>query len=120
MANTKSEARDLRKKRIRKKVHGDAERPRFTVFKSNKHIYAQVIDDERGVTLASASTLSPGLKPDLGGLKKVDQAKKVGALAGQAAKDAGVTNVVFDRNGYPYAGRVAAVADGAREAGLTF
>ena len=100
--------------RIRKKVNGTAERPRLSVFRSNKQIYAQVINDIDGKTLASASSL--GLEK----LAKIEQAKKVGALLAEKAKAAGVESVVFDRNGYLYHGRVQALAEGAREGGLNF
>ena len=105
---------------IRKRVEGSAERPRLTVTRSAKHIYAQVIDDMLGRTLASASTLTPDLKDALKGVKKAEAAVKVGAKLAEAAKAAGITQVVFDRNGYPYHGRVAALAKGARDAGLQF
>lgn len=113
-------ARVRRKKRIRKKVSGTAERPRMTIFKSNKHTYVQVIDDDEGRTLASASTQLADLRDQVSGMNKVDAAKKVGAAAAKACQDAKIARVVFDRNGYPYQGRVAALAEGAREAGLDF
>ena len=109
-----------RKKRVRKKIFGTSERPRMSVFRSAKHIYVQVIDDNEGATLAAASSLSPELKKDLDGLNKKDIAKKVGELAAKRCLDAKVTTVVFDRNGFMYAGRIAAVADAAREVGLKF
>ena len=109
-----------RKKRVRKKIFGTSERPRMSVFRSAKHIYVQVIDDNKGATLAAASSLSPELKKDLDGLNKKDIAKKVGELAAKRCLDAKVTTVVFDRNGFMYAGRIAAVADAAREVGLKF
>lgn len=113
-------ARLKRKRRIRTKVHGTPDRPRLTVYKSLKHIYAQIIDDTTGMTLAAASTLSPELK-DLEDVKgKVGAAEKVGQLVGKKALDKGVTKVVFDRNGFIYHGRIRAVADGARTAGLEF
>ena len=113
--STKKEQRRLKIKfRIRKNVSGTAERPRLSVFRSNKQIYAQVINDLTGKTLASASSL--GLEK----LPKIEQAKKVGALVAEKAKAAGVEKVVFDRNGYLYHGRVQALADAAREAGLEF
>jgi large subunit ribosomal protein L18 len=112
--NKKHSSRLRRKKHIRKIVHGTAERPRLTVFRSAKHIYAQVIDDDAGKTIASASSL----KADNGGNK--DGAKAVGAALAEKALAAKVEQVVFDRNGYLYHGRVAALADGAREAGLKF
>ena len=117
MANT--EARIKRKNRIRRKLSGTAERPRLTVYKSLKHIYAQVVDDATGRTLAFASSLSKELKGQDEGDKKED-AKRVGRLVAEKAKAAKVTQVVFDRNGFPYQGRVAAVAEAAREAGLEF
>jgi large subunit ribosomal protein L18 len=121
----KLEGRQRRKKRIRKKVLGTAERPRLSVFRSARHIYAQVIDDLSGQTLASASTLSKDLRGGLaqGGLgsgKKLDAAKKVGALVAQQCKSKSITKVVFDRNGFLYHGRIKALADAAREAGLNF
>ena len=113
--STKKEQRRLKIKfRIRKNVSGTAERPRLSVFRSNKQIYAQVINDVTGKTLASASSL--GLEK----LPKIEQAKKVGALVAEKAKAAGVEKVVFDRNGYLYHGRVQALADAAREGGLNF
>ncbi len=117
MANTQS--RLNRKARIRKKVAGTTERPRLTIYKSLKHLHAQVIDDSTGKTLAAASTLSKELKGKLEGDKK-NAAKAVGTLLAAKAKDAKIEKVVFDRNGFPYHGRVAAVADGAREGGLQF
>ena len=113
--STKKEQRRLKIKfRIRKNVSGTAERPRLSVFRSNKQIYAQVINDLTGKTLASASSL--GIEK----LPKIEQAKKVGALVAEKAKAAGVEKVVFDRNGYLYHGRVQALADAAREGGLNF
>ncbi|MEJ7729436.1 MAG: 50S ribosomal protein L18 [Polyangiaceae bacterium] len=112
--------RERRKLRIRKKVAGTAERPRMSVFRSSKHIYAQVIDDVSGLTLAHASTLSKDLKGTLGEDKKMDAAKKVGALIAKICKDKKIDRVVFDRNGYMYHGRVSALAEAAREAGLEF
>lgn len=123
MANVhkrKLSPREQRAARIRKKLSGSAERPRLTVFKSNKHIYAQVIDDASGTTLAAASTLSKELKDALDDADKTGAAKAVGKLVAEKAKAANVNQVVFDRNGFPYHGRVAAVADAAREAGLEF
>lgn len=116
MAHTKPEARRRRHRRVRKKVRGSAARPRLAVFRSTKHTYAQLIDDDAGRTLASASTVDKELTTTS---KGVDAAKAVGALLGDRAKAAGVTTAVFDRGGFRYHGRVAAVADGAREAGLT-
>ena len=104
--------------RIRKKVRGDAGRPRLAVYRSNKHIVAQVIDDRAGATLAAASTHEADLKSGATGNK--DAAAKVGKLVAERAKAAGIDKVVFDRGGYVYHGRIAAVADAAREAGLEF
>jgi large subunit ribosomal protein L18 len=115
MALKKVEARRHRHARVRKKVAGTAERPRLTVFRSNKHIYAQLIDDVAGRTLVAASALDADAKEG----SKQDVAKKVGELLGKRAKEAGINAVVFDRGGYQYHGRVAQVASGAREAGLT-
>jgi len=103
------------KAHIRHKVTGTAQKPRLTVFRSNTQIYAQVIDDVTGVTVASASSL--GLKDKV---TKTEQAAKVGALVAKVAQEAGITEVVFDRNGYLYHGRVKQLADAAREAGLKF
>mgnify|MGYP003426932178 FL=1 len=114
MAFNKIERRIKIKFRIRKKVVGTAERPRLSVFRSNKQIYAQVINDQAGVTLAAASSL--GFEK----MSKTEQAKKVGLLLAEKAKAAGVESVVFDRNGYLYHGRVQSLADGAREGGLNF
>lgn len=109
-----------RKRRIRKKISGTPERPRLSVFRSACHIYGQIIDDTRGHTLAAASTLSPELKDQLAGLKKVEAAKLVGKLLAEKARLAGVERVIFDRNGFLYHGRVKALADSAREHGLIF
>jgi large subunit ribosomal protein L18 len=103
------------KAHIRHKVSGTVQKPRMTVFRSNTQIYAQLIDDVNGVTLASASSL--GLKEKA---TKIEQAAKVGALIAKVAQEAGITEVVFDRNGYLYHGRVKQLADAAREAGLKF
>ena len=112
------EARLRRHHRVRKKVRGTEARPRLAVFRSNKHITAQVIDDISGKTLAAASTTEADLKGGATGNK--DAATKVGSLVAERAKAAGVSKVVFDRGGFQYHGRVAAVADAAREAGLEF
>ncbi len=116
---SKNVARQNRKDRIRKKVAGTTERPRLTVFRSLKHIYAQVVDDSTGKTLAFASSLSKELKGKDEGDKKAD-AGRVGTLIAERCKAASVEQVVFDRNGFPYHGRIAAVAAAAREAGLKF
>ncbi len=113
----KVEARERRHRRVRKKVRGTTARPRLVVFRSNKHIYAQLIDDVAGVTLASASTTEKGLA---GSGATVEAASGVGKRIGERAKAAGITAAVFDRGGFRYHGRVAAVADSAREAGLEF
>jgi len=113
-------ARQRRHRRVRKKVAGTVERPRLNVFRSLKHIYAQVIDDDLGHTLAAASTLDPELRGILNGLTKTEQAKSVGKLLGERALARGVKQVVFDRGGYKYHGRVKALAEGSREAGLEF
>lgn len=117
--NTSRLGRIRRKKHIRKTVSGTAERPRLCVFRSAKHIYAQLIDDESGVTLAAASSLSPELRAEVAGGNK-GGAREVGRKLAEQAKAKGVESVVFDRNGFRYHGRVAALADGAREAGLKF
>jgi len=116
MALTKSEHRIRRHRRVRKKIMGTAERPRLAVFRSNKHIYVQAIDDFAGRTIVSASTTEADLRS--GSTATVDAAKKVGQLVGERAKAAGISTVVFDRGGFKYHGRVAAIADGARAAGL--
>jgi large subunit ribosomal protein L18 len=115
MSHTKPVARTRRHLRVRKKVRGDAQRPRLAVFRSNKHTYAQLIDDVAGRTLASASTAESAASA---ASATVDAAKAVGERLGERGKAAGVTSAVFDRGGFKYHGRVAAVADGAREAGL--
>ena len=112
--------RERRKLRIRKKVNGTESRPRLSVFRSAKHIYAQVIDDATGATLAHASTLSKDLKGTLEEDNKVEAAKKVGALIAKICLEKKIEQVVFDRNGYLYHGRIKALADAAREAGLKF
>lgn len=114
----RAKARLRRQKRGRKRIFGSAERPRLVVTRSARHIGAQVIDDTRGVTLASASTMEADLRAASG--DKTAKAKQVGALVAERAKKAGVENVVFDRAGRQYHGRIAALADGAREAGLGF
>ena len=110
-------ARKRRPHGVRKKVRGTADRPRLAVFRSNKHIYAQLIDDVAGTTVASASTAEKGLT---GSGATVEAATSVGTRLGERAKAAGITSAVFDRGGFRYHGRVAAVADGARDAGLEF
>lgn len=119
MSLTKEEARRRRKIRIRKKVSGTAERPRLVVYRSNVHIYAQLVDDVTGTTLAATSTLTLTRGGVAHKLNKGDAAK-VGQEIARLAKEKSIAAVVFDRNGYIYHGRVKALADGAREAGLTF
>jgi large subunit ribosomal protein L18 len=114
------EARRRRHARVRRKVAGTAERPRLSVFRSLQHVYAQVIDDEAGRTLVSASTLDTNLRDEIGQLEVHEQAKAVGRAIAERAKAQGIEQVVFDRGGYPYHGRVEAVAEGSREAGLVF
>ena len=117
MSTTYAPARRLkRRRRVRAKVHGSAERPRISVFRSNRGIFAQLIDDDAGVTLASVNWT----EADLRGLKPMEQATRAGALIAERAKAAGIDTAVFDRGGYRYHGRVKALAEGAREGGLTF
>ena len=115
-----NKARLKRHKRVRAKISGTAERPRLAVYRSNANISAQIIDDVKGATLVSASTMDPALKGQLDELDKKGAAKLVGKLIAERAVQAGIKTVVFDRGGYMYTGRVASVADGAREAGLEF
>ncbi|MNJ43529.1 50S ribosomal protein L18 [compost metagenome] len=116
----KNKARLKRHLRVRRKIQGTATRPRLNVFRSSKHIYAQLIDDVAGVTLASASTLDKELSGSISGGGNVESASKVGELIAKRAQDKGFKNVVFDRGGYLYHGRIQALADAAREAGLEF
>jgi len=118
--NPRQEARLKRKKRIRKKISGSPERPRLSVFRSTKHIYAQVIDDLNGVTLVAASSLNPEIREQEKVKGKIEEAKRVGKMMADKAKAQGITAVVFDRNGFLYHGRVRALATAAREAGLEF
>ncbi len=118
--NPKAAARRKRQRRIRKTISGTGERPRLSVFRSARHIYAQVIDDTQGRTLAAASTLSGELKEKLAGLKKAAAAREVGRLLAEKAKAQGISRVVFDRNGFLYHGRVKSVAESCRENGLVF
>jgi len=118
--NSRSIARVRRHVRVRKNLAGTAERPRLNVFKSISAIYAQVIDDQSGRTLLSASTVDHELREKVKGLKKAEQAKLVGQTLAERAKSKGIQAVVFDRGGYRYSGRVKALADGAREGGLQF
>ncbi len=119
MLMNKNETRQKRHRRVRKRVDGTVERPRLNVYRSTDHIYAQVIDDAQGHTLASASTLDAGLRDTKNG-GNVEGAKAVGQMVAERAKAAGITKVVFDRGGYLYHGRVKALADAAREGGLEF
>jgi large subunit ribosomal protein L18 len=118
--NPRYTARLKRKKRIRRKVEGVEARPRLTVFRSDKHIYAQIINDETGATLVSASTLAPEYKKMEPVKGKVAAAKRVGELVAQRAIEKGIAKVVFDRSGFIYHGRVQALADAARQKGLDF
>jgi large subunit ribosomal protein L18 len=118
--NLKTKARLKRKKRIRKHLVGTQERPRLSVFRSSKHIYAQVIDDTHGQTLVAASSLDKVVKEQPEFENKVAVASFVGKLLGERAVNKGISKVVFDRNGFLYHGRVKAVSNGAREAGLDF
>jgi large subunit ribosomal protein L18 len=114
---SKSAARGRRHDRLRKKIEGTSARPRLVVTRSARHVFVQVVDDSKGHTLASASTMEEALRKDSG--TKTDKAALIGKLIAERATAAGVTEVVFDRGGNRYAGRVAAIADAAREAGLT-
>lgn len=118
--NKKEAARLRRKRSIRKRLSGNAERPRLSVFRSNMHIYAQVIDDSTGTTLAAASSQSVELKTELGDRRKSEVAGLVGKLVAEKCLAKDITKVVFDRNGFIYHGRVKVLADAAREAGLQF
>lgn len=118
MSLTKDERRIRIKRRIRKKISGTQERPRLTVFRSNSQIYAQLVNDVAGTTLVAVSSLDKCLIEQK--VNKTEQAKLVGKLAAEKSKEAGITDVVFDRNGYLYHGRVKAFADAAREGGLKF
>lgn len=116
----KNSIRVARHRRMRRNIVGSTERPRLNVYRSTGHIYAQLINDEVGNTLVAASTLDAELREKLAGKSKVEQAALVGELIGKRAKDKGISKVVFDRGGYLYTGRVQALADGARKAGLDF
>ena len=119
-AKMKSDQRVKRKVRIRKRVKGSPERPRLSVFRSTRHIYAQIIDDTRGCTLVSASSREKSVMTEAAAAKKVASAVWVGKLVAQRARAQGIEKVVFDRNGFLYHGRVKAVSEGAREGGLQF
>lgn len=116
----RNEVRLIRHERVRKKISGTPERPRLSVYRSNAHIYAQIIDDNTGVTLAAASTVEKDLASQLAELDKKGAGKLVGKTIAQRAIEKGITDVVFDRGGYIYTGRVAELASGAREGGLNF
>ena len=116
----RSLARERRHVRVRKHVHGTADRPRLNVFKSLSGIYAQIIDDHEGNTLVSASTVDKDLREQVKGMKKTEQAKAIGKAVAERAKSKGISTIVFDRGGFRYVGRVKALADGAREGGLQF
>ena len=118
--NPRVVARMRRRKRSKKKARGSLERPRLTVFRSNKHIFAQIVDDQNNNTLASASTLSKELASTLSKTGNIDAAKKVGELLAKKALEKNIAMICFDRNGYIYHGRVKALADAARESGLKF
>jgi len=118
--NSRADARKRRHDRVRKSVHGTADKPRLNVYRSLNEIYAQVIDDNKGHTLASASTIDGELKKKTKGMNKKEQATLVGQTIAERAIEKGIKEVVFDRGGYKYIGRVAALADGAREKGLQF
>jgi large subunit ribosomal protein L18 len=119
IAHARRESRLRRHRRVRKKLHGTAERPRLAVFRSNKHIVAQLIDDDAGRTLAAASTIEAEQR-SAGAGGSVDAASRIGTLIAERAKAAGIDKVVFDRGGFIYHGRIAALAAAAREAGLEF
>lgn len=116
----KKEGHLKRKRRVRRKIIGTSERPRLNVYRSNKHIYAQIIEDATGKTLIATSTISKELKTKFKKIKKAEAAKKVGEFVAKQAIAKGIDKVVFDRGGFLYHGRIKAVADGAREAGLKF
>ncbi len=116
----KKKARLKRKRRVRKKIYGSQERPRLSVFRSARHIYAQIVEDTTGHTMASASTLDKEAQGHPKFENKVDAARFVGKLLGQRSVEKGISRVVFDRNGFSYQGRVQAIATGAREGGLNF
>lgn len=116
----RNQARRVRQRRVRTTVYGTSERPRLNVFRSAQHIYAQIVIDETGRTVASASTLDPEVRGQFKNGGNIEAAKLIGALVAKRAKTAGVSQVVFDRAGYLYHGRVAALAEAAREAGLEF
>ena len=117
---SRSAVRAKKHSRMRSRLSGTADRPRLCVFRSNKHMYAQIVDDTKGVTLVSASTLQADVKDGLEYTDTVEAASKLGSVIGKKAVDQGITEVVFDRGGFIYQGKVKALAEAAREAGLTF
>jgi large subunit ribosomal protein L18 len=117
MRGSRTDARRRRHYRVRRRIHGTAARPRLAVYRSNRYVYVQIIDDEAGQTLASASSQEPGLRDRK---LTVDTAAEVGKLIGSRAKEAGIKSVLFDRGGFLYHGRIKALADAAREEGLEF
>ncbi|MBI1813633.1 MAG: 50S ribosomal protein L18 [Deltaproteobacteria bacterium] len=120
VGNEKRIARQRRQTRVRRRVRGTDQRPRLSVYRSNKHVYAQVISDETGRTLVAASTLSPTLREQLAKTANGEAAKEVGALIARLCQERAIHEVVFDRNGFLYHGRIKILADAAREAGLKF
>jgi large subunit ribosomal protein L18 len=118
--NERQLSRDRRHTRLRKKVRGTAERPRLAVFRSNRYIYAQIIDDNEGVTLTAASSLETAVRSEFGGRVNIKTAEAVGKLLSSRAKKLGISAVVFDRGGFLYHGRIKALADAARSDGLAF
>lgn len=116
----KADIRLRRKGRIRKRVRGTPERPRLSVYKSNRHVFVQVVDDLNGLTLAAASTLSKEIREELKGKKKAEACRLVGGLLARKCREKGIRTIVFDRNGFLYHGRIKAVAEGARGNGLAF
>jgi len=118
--NARTLARLRRQKKVRKKIRGTAERPRLSVFRSTRHIYAQLVDDESGRTITGVSTLTAAVRDKLPASGNIEAAKRVGRAMAERAREKGVTRVVFDRNGFLYHGRVKALAEAAREGGLEF
>jgi large subunit ribosomal protein L18 len=118
--HTRSTARLRRHQRVRKNLQGTAERPRLNIFRSDTQIYAQIIDDIAGNTLVSASTIDRELRAEMAGLKRTEQAQRIGRAIAERARAKGIAQVTFDRGGYRYIGRVKALADGARQGGLEF
>jgi large subunit ribosomal protein L18 len=120
MSISKIESRKRRKTRIRQRVEGSGDRPRLTVFRSSRHIFAQVVNDEANLVLCALGTMGKTIRTELAGKKKIDQAKLIGGKIAQMCKEKGIAQVVFDRNGYRYHGRVLALATAARAGGLSF